>query len=99
MRVDTFDRSSFATPFGGFKRSGFGRDRSPRAMDKPMDAKTLWTKLRAALLGGPEPGARQEVSKRTPHAAARIVRLLPSAVLWERLGMSYEKRSIALRKR
>src|SRR5580658_10292667 len=35
--VNTFDRSSLATPFGGFKQSGFGRDRSYHAIDKYAD--------------------------------------------------------------
>lgn len=41
--VNCFDRSSLATPFGGFKQSGFGRDRSPHAIEKYMDFKTIWT--------------------------------------------------------
>jgi acyl-CoA reductase-like NAD-dependent aldehyde dehydrogenase len=41
--VNTFDRSSVTTPFGGFKQSGFGRDRSPHAIDKYVDYKTIWT--------------------------------------------------------
>ena len=41
--LNCFDRSSMATPFGGFKQSGFGRDRSPHAIDKYMDYKTIWT--------------------------------------------------------
>jgi len=41
--VNTYDRSSLATPFGGFKQSGFGRDRSPHAIDKYCDYKTIWT--------------------------------------------------------
>ncbi len=41
--VNTYDRSSLTTPFGGFKQSGFGRDRSPHAIDKYMDYKTIWT--------------------------------------------------------
>jgi gamma-glutamyl-gamma-aminobutyraldehyde dehydrogenase len=44
--VNTYDRSSLATPFGGFKQSGFGRDRSPHAIDKYMDFKTIWTHYR-----------------------------------------------------
>ncbi len=44
--VNTFDRSSMATPFGGFKQSGFGRDRSPHAIDKYMDYKTIWIDYR-----------------------------------------------------
>ena len=41
--VNSYDRSSLATPFGGFKQSGFGRDRSPHAIDKYTDLKTIWT--------------------------------------------------------
>jgi gamma-glutamyl-gamma-aminobutyraldehyde dehydrogenase len=41
--VNTYDKSSLATPFGGFKQSGFGRDRSPHAIDKYTDFKTIWT--------------------------------------------------------
>jgi len=41
--VNTFDRSSLATPFGGFKQSGFGRDRSYHAIEKYTDLKTIWT--------------------------------------------------------
>ena len=44
--VNCFDRSSLATPFGGFKQSGFGRDRSPHAIDKYTDLKTVWTAYR-----------------------------------------------------
>jgi gamma-glutamyl-gamma-aminobutyraldehyde dehydrogenase len=41
--VNCYDKSSPVTPFGGFKQSGFGRDRSPHAVDKYMDYKTIWT--------------------------------------------------------
>ena len=44
--VNSFDRSSLATPFGGFKQSGFGRDRSAHAIDKYVDLKTVWTAFR-----------------------------------------------------
>ena len=44
--VNTFDRSSLATPFGGFKQSGFGRDRSAHAIEKYMDLKTVWVDYR-----------------------------------------------------
>jgi gamma-glutamyl-gamma-aminobutyraldehyde dehydrogenase len=40
--LNCFDRSSMATPFGGFKQSGHGRDRSPHAIDKYTDLKTVW---------------------------------------------------------
>lgn len=44
--VNTYDRSSLATPFGGFKQSGFGRDRSAHAIEKYSDFKTIWTKYK-----------------------------------------------------
>jgi gamma-glutamyl-gamma-aminobutyraldehyde dehydrogenase len=44
--VNSFDRSSLATPFGGFKQSGFGRDRSAHAIEKYVDLKTIWTAFR-----------------------------------------------------
>jgi acyl-CoA reductase-like NAD-dependent aldehyde dehydrogenase len=44
--VNSFDRSSLATPFGGFKQSGFGRDRSAHAIEKYADLKTVWTAYR-----------------------------------------------------
>jgi acyl-CoA reductase-like NAD-dependent aldehyde dehydrogenase len=44
--VNTYFRTTMATPFGGFKQSGFGRDRSPHAIDKYTDLKTIWTTYR-----------------------------------------------------
>jgi acyl-CoA reductase-like NAD-dependent aldehyde dehydrogenase len=41
--VNTYDMANLATPFGGFKQSGFGRDRSVHALDKYADLKTVWT--------------------------------------------------------
>lgn len=40
--VNCFDRGSMAVPFGGFKQSGFGRDKSFHAMDKYTDLKAVW---------------------------------------------------------
>jgi len=41
--VNCYDVFDAAAPFGGFKQSGFGRDRSPHAIDKYTDLKTIWT--------------------------------------------------------
>ncbi|NRP69478.1 Aldehyde dehydrogenase PuuC [Ensifer psoraleae] len=46
--INTYDMSSFATPFGGFKQSGFGRDRSVHAIDKYCDYKTIWQQFGSA---------------------------------------------------
>lgn len=40
--INTYDMASFSTPFGGFKQSGFGRDRSVHAIEKYCDFKTIW---------------------------------------------------------
>ncbi len=43
--VNSFDRSSMATPFGGMKESGHGRDRSLHALDAYTQLKTTWISL------------------------------------------------------
>jgi acyl-CoA reductase-like NAD-dependent aldehyde dehydrogenase len=43
--VNTFDASSLATPFGGVKASGQGRDRSLHALDSYVALKTTWIGL------------------------------------------------------
>jgi gamma-glutamyl-gamma-aminobutyraldehyde dehydrogenase/4-guanidinobutyraldehyde dehydrogenase/NAD-dependent aldehyde dehydrogenase len=40
--VNCFDRGDITAPFGGFKQSGFGRDKSIHALDKYTDLKTIW---------------------------------------------------------
>ena len=41
--VNCFDKGNMSAPFGGFKQSGFGRDKSMHAFDKYMDWKAVWT--------------------------------------------------------
>lgn len=43
--INSYDLSSMSTPFGGFKQSGFGRDRSVHAIDKYADLKTVWQRF------------------------------------------------------
>jgi acyl-CoA reductase-like NAD-dependent aldehyde dehydrogenase len=43
--VNTFDASSMATPFGGVKDSGHGRDRSLHALNSYTQLKTTWISL------------------------------------------------------
>ncbi len=43
--VNTFDASDVTTPFGGMKRSGFGRDRSVHALEEYSQLKTTWLDL------------------------------------------------------
>jgi acyl-CoA reductase-like NAD-dependent aldehyde dehydrogenase len=43
--INTFDASSLATPFGGMKDSGHGRDRSLHALDAYTHLKTTWVAL------------------------------------------------------
>jgi gamma-glutamyl-gamma-aminobutyraldehyde dehydrogenase/4-guanidinobutyraldehyde dehydrogenase/NAD-dependent aldehyde dehydrogenase len=45
--VNTYDASDVITPFGGFKQSGFGRDRSLHALDAYSALKTTWIDLGA----------------------------------------------------
>jgi gamma-glutamyl-gamma-aminobutyraldehyde dehydrogenase len=41
--INCYDRGNMSSPFGGFKQSGFGRDKSMHAFDKYMDWKAVWT--------------------------------------------------------
>ena len=43
--VNTFDAADITVPFGGFKQSGFGRDKSLHALDGYIQLKTTWFDL------------------------------------------------------
>ncbi|HSS66881.1 MAG TPA: aldehyde dehydrogenase [Gammaproteobacteria bacterium] len=43
--INCFDGGDMTTPFGGYKQSGFGRDKSLHAMDKYTQLKTTWIQL------------------------------------------------------
>ncbi|MGF1610481.1 MAG: aldehyde dehydrogenase [Kiloniellales bacterium] len=43
--INCFDAGDMTVPFGGFKQSGFGRDKSIHAMEKYCDLKTTWVQL------------------------------------------------------
>jgi 4-guanidinobutyraldehyde dehydrogenase / NAD-dependent aldehyde dehydrogenase len=40
--VNCFDTGDISSPFGGFKQSGFGRDKSLHALEKYSDLKAIW---------------------------------------------------------
>jgi len=43
--VNTYDGGDITTPFGGYKQSGIGRDKSLHAFDKFTQVKTTWIQL------------------------------------------------------
>jgi len=43
--VNCFDHGDISTPFGGYKQSGFGRDKSLHAMEKYTELKHTWVQL------------------------------------------------------
>ena len=43
--VNTFDTADITVPFGGYKQSGFGRDKSLHAIDGYTQLKTTWFDL------------------------------------------------------
>ena len=43
--VNTFDTADHTVPFGGFRQSGFGRDKSLHALDGYTQLKTTWLDL------------------------------------------------------
>ena len=45
VHVNTYGGADITVPLGGFKQSGFGRDKSLHALEKYMDLKTAWIAL------------------------------------------------------
>ena len=45
VHVNTYGGSDITVPLGGFKQSGFGRDKSLHALEKSTDFKTAWIQL------------------------------------------------------
>ena len=43
--VNAFNRYDTATPFGGYKESGFGRDMGGEALDGYLQTKSVWIDL------------------------------------------------------
>lgn len=43
--VNCYDHGDVTVPFGGFKQSGNGRDKSLHALDKYTELKTTWIEL------------------------------------------------------
>jgi acyl-CoA reductase-like NAD-dependent aldehyde dehydrogenase len=43
--VNCYDADDITVPFGGYKQSGFGRDKSLHAFDKYTELKTTWIDL------------------------------------------------------
>ena len=46
VHVNSYDEDDITVPFGGYKQSGNGRDKSLHAFDKYTELKTTWIKLR-----------------------------------------------------
>ncbi|WP_422051023.1 aldehyde dehydrogenase [Shimia sp.] len=49
--VNCYDCDDMTTPFGGFKQSGSGRDKSLHALDKYTELKTTWIQLSPGRAG------------------------------------------------
>ncbi|WP_211466815.1 aldehyde dehydrogenase [Collimonas silvisoli] len=45
VHVNQYDEDDMTVPFGGYKQSGNGRDKSLHAFDKYMELKTTWIKI------------------------------------------------------
>ncbi|MEW5769411.1 MAG: aldehyde dehydrogenase [Pseudomonadota bacterium] len=46
VHVNSYDEDDITVPFGGFKQSGNGRDKSLHAFDKYTELKTTWIRLK-----------------------------------------------------
>ncbi|MDP1692890.1 MAG: aldehyde dehydrogenase [Burkholderiaceae bacterium] len=48
VHVNSYDEDDITVPFGGYKQSGNGRDKSLHALDKYTELKTTWLRIDAA---------------------------------------------------
>lgn len=48
VHVNQYDEDDITVPFGGFKQSGNGRDKSLHALDKYTELKTTWLRIEGA---------------------------------------------------
>jgi acyl-CoA reductase-like NAD-dependent aldehyde dehydrogenase len=48
VHVNQYDEDDITVPFGGYKQSGNGRDKSLHAFDKYTELKTTWVRIDAA---------------------------------------------------
>lgn len=49
VHVNQYDEDDITVPFGGFKQSGIGRDKSLHAFDKYTETKTTWIRIDSPL--------------------------------------------------
>ncbi len=49
VHVNQYDEDDITVPFGGFKQSGVGRDKSLHAFDKYTEVKTTWIRIDSPL--------------------------------------------------
>ena len=45
VHVNSYDEDDITVPFGGYKQSGNGRDKSLHAFDKYTELKTTWIRI------------------------------------------------------
>ena len=45
VHVNQYDEDDITVPFGGYKQSGVGRDKSLHAFDKYTELKTTWIRI------------------------------------------------------
>ncbi len=45
VHVNSYDEDDITVPFGGYKQSGVGRDKSLHAFDKYLETKTTWIRI------------------------------------------------------
>ena len=48
VHVNQYDEDDITVPFGGYKQSGNGRDKSLHAFDKYTELKTTWIRIDGA---------------------------------------------------
>jgi len=91
--VNVYDKGDISVPFGGYKQSGFGRDKSLHALDKYCQLKTTWIELSGpgaslSSLGAAPRGRARGPPRGRARAAAGAGRAPPRPAPRPRAGAS-----------
>jgi aldehyde dehydrogenase (NAD+) len=47
--INNYRKTSYATPFGGYKQSGVGRENGPNALNEYSEEKSVWVDVGAGV--------------------------------------------------
>ena len=68
VHVNQYDSDDMTVPFGGYKQSGNGRDKSLHAIDKYTELKTTWIQI-GVVIASPKTVVPAKAGTHAEHAS------------------------------